>query len=111
MLLKGKKKERHPAAPAPARQHRLGPQESDVGAGALPAGSEGRAGWIQVSKSYVHILQSLHSAPTRHEVDLSSSGGDGQRRAEGACAGQGEEREAGASLLSSRGKGLFPASP
>ena len=103
MLLKGKK-ERHPAAPALGHQHRLGPQESDVTAGALPAGSEGRAGQIQVSKSYVHILQSLHSAPIRHEVDLSSSGGDGERRAEGVCAGQGEEREAGASLVSSRGR-------
>lgn len=104
MLLKGKKKERHLAAPALAHQHRLGPQESDVPAGAFPAGSEGRAGRIQVSKSYVHILQSLHSAPIRHKVDLSSSGGDGQRRAEGVCSGHGEEREVGASLVSSRGR-------
>lgn len=60
------------------------------------------------SESYVHAVQSLRSSPFRHEVDLSSSGGEGRRRREGELAVQGGEGEAGARPVSSGGKAPPP---
>lgn len=75
------------------------------GAGASPAASGEKAGGHEVGKSYVHTSQSLRSSPIRHEVDLSSSRGEGRRRQGGERAVQGgDEREAGASLVSSGGR-------
>lgn len=73
---------------------------------------KGRGGYRSSSPMYTSY--SLHPSPIRHEVDLSSSGGDGRvgKRERGQC--RGEEKEAGhdwtppkASLLPSPQASLF----
>lgn len=100
MLLKGKKKERHPAAPALAHQHRLGPQESDVPAGRFPAGSEEKGRAVQRSQSYVHIYR-VSTLPPLGTRLICLAQEDGQRRAEGVCSGHGggERRRSQPGLL------------
>lgn len=53
----------------------------------------------------MYTFYSLHSSPSRHEVDLSSSGEDGQRgkRERGQC--RREEREGGGTRLDSSSEG------
>lgn len=82
-----------------------------------PLPHDGEKGQVDTrSASPMYTLQSLHSSPIRHEVDLSSSRGEGRRRKEGVLVAGGggagrEEREAGASLVSSRGRTPLPSSP
>lgn len=89
MLLKGKKEKRTPVCPCPqAGTGEVLTRAVTVWGRCLWEPKKGQGGY-KVSKSYVHILQSLHSSPTRHQVDLSSSGRYGQRGEEGEHAVQG----------------------
>lgn len=112
VLLEGKEENRTTSHPCPRASTGEVPVRAGTVLGAPPEGSGERAGGYKVCKSYVHTLQSLHSSPIRHEVDLSSSRGEGRKRKEGECAVQkvGEE-EAGAGPVSSRGRAPRPSSP